>query len=419
MTHIGIWLGPFQWRERMSSKTGLPSPAGQFGWRMPVGAMQAIDIRGPQGSETPGALSPLAIFITPGDISLDAPYSQLASDPLETLTGRARADLAAAFGRAASETRFIDVLHDLMTGHVDLSRTICCPPRVANSKGKIEWKIAGQLVKSVEVGPGTAEWAGVVARHQRIYEDLLNSGVQDLESKYLATVIAKYKLTEAQGVDIFIREGLPKKAPVKPSTTLTESFPGTSATLGGDQTWTEINGTWDNSSGTGRVVSDGNTRSARCEGTLSTDDMRVQCVFNAAAQASYRGTFSRFAAAAITGYSMTTRHEINDSYGQRVSAGTTTDIITSELGGAATTPSTDAIEVDGDQVEIFAGGISRGATTDTNISGNVRGGLYIYGEGGLFVTFDNWQAEDLAAAIAATVTLSRRPLLRMRMGMGR
>lgn len=404
-----LYLGPFVWSERISSKTGLPSPAGVFGWRMPPGAVQAIDFRGPQGGEAIGALSPeQAIFVCPDNIILPAPWVQLASDPAETLTAANRTRMRSAFQhrRTIAARRFTDVLHELMTTHAELDRSRCAPPRIASRDGKIKWLLGGQVVGAYDVGIGSPEWAGVIARHQQVYRSIrLAAGGTRLHSKYLTTVLRKYRLTDAQAVDHFVPADLPREDPVEPSTTHTETFPGTSTTLGGDQAWTEVSGSWENVSGVGSHTPDSDTRFARCESVLSTDDMRVEVsIMSSSAQNAYRGPVGRFAASESTMYSEISRPEISDYYGQRITAGSSTDIITSELYGSITLPSTDAIVIDGDQIEIFQGANSRGSTTDTNITGNLRAGMGAYAESST-VTFDDWVASDIAGGYTPRATL--------------
>ncbi len=403
-----LYLGPFVWAERISSKTGLPSPAGVFGWRMPPGAVQAIDFRGPQGGEAIGALSPeQAIFVCPDNIILPAPWVQIASDPAETLTAANRTRMRSAFqhGRTIAARRFTDVLHELMTTHAELDRSRCAPPRIASRDGKIKWLLGGQVVGAYDVGIGSPEWAGVVARHQQVYREIRRTdGSRRMHSKYLATLLEKYRISEGQGVDAFVPLDLPRESPVEPSTTHTETFPGTSATLGGDHTWTELSGSWGNESGQAEFTwTDGGTHYARCESALSTDDMRVEVVMVSATHVSYRGVVGRFSSSAATGYTNISCPEINDYYGQRLTAGSSTDIITSELSGSITLPSTDAIVIDGDQIEIFQGANSRGSTTDTNITGNLRGGLGAYVETGSTL-FDTWVANDIETGVSISLT---------------
>jgi len=398
-----LYLGPFEWRERISSKTALPSPPGVFGWRMPVGAMQAIDFRGPQGIETLGSFSPAkALFVTPDSVALASPFAQIASDPLEQLPPARRRALRDVFEAGTSTaTRLIELIHELSTGHADLSRSVKCPPRIAGRNGTIKHILAGAVVLDVPVGPGSPEWPGVVARHQAVYRQLRGDGSGILHRKYLGSLIRKYRIAEAVGVATFIPSDLPTEEPLEPTTTLTESFPGTSATLGGDQTWTEIPDAWSNVSGVGSFNEYGNTGFARCEGQLSTDDMRVTVtVTSEGGTGSYGSGMVRFAAAASTGYNHNSNRGLNDYYCTRYIASSGVDIIASELAGSITLPTTDKIEMDGDVVEIFEGANSRGSTTDTNISGNVRGGVSWY-SGTPPARFDNWQAEDLAAAAAA------------------
>jgi hypothetical protein len=404
-----IYLGPFEWRERVSGKTGAVVMPGIMGWRMPVGATQALDFRGPDGVETPGALSPAkAVFVTPDPVILAAPFVQIASDPLEVLSASARRVLADVFeSPSVAATRFIDVIHELTTGHADLSRSVKCPPRIASRDGLIKHLIAGQVMKAVEVGPGTPEWLGVQARHHAVYRVLRGDGSTDLHRKYLSTLATKYRLSEAKVVDEFTPPELPKESPVRPSTTLTESFPGTSSTLGGDQAWTEVGGAWSNLSGAGSYDTVNATGTARCEGTLSTDDMRVTVtVTEEQLGGCYGGPCARFAAAADTSYRHNSFREINDYYCSRRDAGSDTDIITSELSGSISLPATDKIEVDGDQVEFFEGANSRGSTTDTNISGNVRGGVGWYQFSAIATSFDDWVAEDLAGGAGLAIPIA-------------
>ena len=398
-----LYLGPFEWRERISGKTGLPSPPGVFGWRMPVGAIQAIDFRGPQGIESPGSFSPAkALFVTPDSVVLASPFVQIASDPLEQLPPARRRALRDVFEAGTSTaTRLIELLHELSTSYTDLSRSIKCPPRIAGRDGRIKHVFAGAVVLNVPVGPGSPEWPGVVARHQAVYRQLRGDGSGILHRKYLGSLIRKYRVSEAVGVGTFIPADLPTEEPLEPTTTLTESFPGTSATLGGDQTWTEVSGVWSNVAGVGSFETNELTSFARCEGALSTDDMRVTTTVTVEPIAPYGGPMVRFAAAATTGYHHNSNRGINDYYCTRVIADSGVDIILSELEGSITLPATDKIEMDGDVVEIFEGANSRGSTTDTNISGNVRGGVGWYFGSGTAVRFDNWQAEDLAALVAA------------------
>ena len=395
-----IYLGPFQWRERISSKTGLPSPAGVFGWRMPVGATQAIDFRGPQGGEVVNGFSPAkALFVCPDSVVLSSPYVQIASDPLESLSVQQRNRMRNVFEVSTSSAgRFLPLLHELACGHSDLSRTIKCPPRIAERSGRISWTLGGQVFHAPTPSIGSPEWAGLVARHRQIFRELKATGVTNLHRKYLWTLMRKYRLTDSEAVDQFTPPELVKESPVEPTTTLTESFTGTSDTFGGDQTWTEVSGDWDNNTNEGSLTTLNSTSHARCEGTLSTDDMRAQVTITAEGTNPFGGACVRFAAAATTHYGHNSNRGQNDYYCTRYSAGSGTDIITSELAGSIGLPTTDKIEVDGDQVEIFAGlSTSRGSTTDTNISGNVRGGVAWY-QGFLAVgRFDNWQAEDLAA----------------------
>jgi hypothetical protein len=395
---VRIYFGPWEWRERVSSKTGLAVPGG-FGWRMPTGCTQAIDLRvvGDAGT-TEGEQAGRALFLAPDDVLLASPWTQVASDPLETLTRLRIAAIETLVGLTTAETRLANVLHDLTTrvgGRL--------PKRVASSSRRIRWLFGGQAVLDVEVGRGAPEWDGLRERHTQAYRVIRALGLPLLSAKYLGYLARKYRLTAAQTVADFIPADLTPEDPVAPTTTLTESFPGTSATLGGDQTWTEVTGAWENATGVGHYLTTNNSGYARCEGTLSSDDMRVQAATTGEQVFSYGGPNSRYASAANTFYGLSANNVNNDYYGNYVVGGSSTDIITSELSGTIGLPVTTAIEVNGDEIEIFSGATSRGSTTHTLITGNVRAGVYWYQGNASDTYFDDWQANDLAVAATSFV----------------
>ena len=397
-----IYFGPYQWRERISSKTGLPSPPGVFGWRMPTGATQAIDCGGDIGVGTPNAFSVArTLFLCPDSVILGNPYTQIASDPLEVLTAPRRNSLKNVFNATTlASTRLVDVLHELVCGQTDLTRLIHCPPRIAGRNGEIPWLMNGVIVKSTPVGIGTPEWAGLVARHQAQYRAAASNGISRLESKLLATLAKKYALTNTQAVEQFIPADMPKLDPIEPTTTLNESFPGTAATLGGDNTWVEHSGTWENVSGKGQATPGGANIYAYCDATLSTDDMRVGCNLESTDGTGYpyRGPTLRNSTSAVTCYSSGSAPEVDDYYAQRVTAGAGTDIIVSELTATRSFPVFDELSMNGDAIELFSATVSRGSTTDTNISGNLRAGIQGYRNAGV-LQFDAWTVSDLAVGV--------------------
>ena len=412
---MNLYIGPFQWRERISSKTGLPSPAGVFGWRMPTGATQAIEIGPDKGTGIVDEFKGRAVFVTPDDVILPSPYNLFATDPLEVMGPVKIAAMRQMFGvTASSAVRFLPLLHELSTTHEDLSKTIKAPPRITGRGRRIKW-ILGDFRLSIEADRGSTEWLGVRARHRLTYRRIRESdGLLLLHRKYLGAMMRRYSLQDFEVMDEFIPSDLPREEPLEPSTTVTESFPGSTDTVGGDQTWTETSGDWDNASGVAAFTVGGFADNlARCESALSTDDMRVQCAMTSAANL-YYGPVARFVSSGDDDlYRISANLSINDYYCNSVVTGTSTDIITSELTGSITPPSTDAIEVDGDAIEIFQATNSRGSTTDTGVSGNVRGGIYGAASGGTSSrsVLDDWQAEDLAAA-AATGLLMKAPNLR-------
>src|SRR5690554_3595102 len=107
-----LYVGPYEWRAR----------GWRFGWRMPVGAVAALDLRPHAQQIDPGEGRPAAraLFLVPDSVVLPAPYAQIASDPREALSPARRDLLRAAFGaQAGSSVRLDDLLWDLWTQHSD------------------------------------------------------------------------------------------------------------------------------------------------------------------------------------------------------------------------------------------------------------------------------------------------------------
>ena len=373
---------------------------------MPVGATSAFDLRGPQGVSGDPFSPAKALFITPDSVVLANPWVQVASDPLEQLNSVRRRALMDYFeNTTATRTRLAELLLELWCGHADLSKTKFAPPPIAGSDGQIELRFGTVFTAKVRPFIGSPEWAGLRAQHQASYRQIKAMGDPLLHRKYMATLARKYRLTETQAVDEFTPSDLPKESPVEPTTTLSEAFTGTGAALGADLTWTEVSGTWDRSVNQGRRTGATGLTFARAEHDLSTDDMKVSVTLVSSDSWNFNGPMARYSSSANTGYSIAYDGDSNDMYGVYWAAGADTGIIT-DLGAGSGLGTTLRIEVDGSGIAIFKDGVARGSTTDTNVTGNLRGGLAFNAEGDSTNVFDNWSAEDIAAGGGLAVPIS-------------
>lgn len=411
-----IWLGPYEWAER----------GRDFGWRMPVGATHALDMRSlPEQADrnTPLPVSK-TLFVTPDSVALPALYTQIASDPAEALTPARRTLLRTIFGLpTTSATRLNTLVWELLTQHADETGDTVCPPLMPHGmrqRGRMNLWIGGVQARTVLIGPGMPEWPLVRASYRARYRKLRvralagETTLSNLHRRHLMLLLRRHGLgfTEAD-LREFVDADLPIEEPVEPSTTLTESFTTAGDTLGGDHTWTEVKDDWDNNaSGRAEKQNAGSTGSARCDSDLSSDDQRVEIdVYDEVGGAAYRGPAARFSASADTCYGSQSRPEINDYYAQKRVAGVDTDIITSELTGSISLPSRDAIEADGSDIELFQGETnSRGTATDTAITGHTRAGMTGYNASAGGVVMDAWEASDLVAGGRATKNTRAFPL---------
>lgn len=183
-------------------------------------------------------------------------------------------------------------------------------------------------------------------------------------------------------------------------TTITESFPGSSDTLGGDQTWTEIAGDWDNVSGVCEIQNFF-AAMARCETALASDDHYAQVVAvnpeSLDTNTALRVT-CRHSNAADTYYHLVFGHNRTWQI-RKVVAGVDTFIGNLVL---TTCPNNSVVklEVDGSNLKGYKDGVQVGSTqTDASITGNTRCGLYASTAFSTTkVRYDNFQASDLGAA---------------------
>ena len=400
---------------------------GAFGWRMPVGAVLALDLRPAAQRSDPGLLAPepRALFVMQDGFGVGPGFEVITDDPAGALTAARRDSLRALFGVSTStSTKFDELLWELWTLQADPDGLRTTQPLGATHRGVLRLQassphVGGVVLKrDLHVGLGMAEWPLVREMARRGYRKVrqgvtLGRSPAGLHQKFLGALALKHGLDYDTAMAEFIAPDLPRENPKRPTTTLTESFPGSSGTLGGDQTWTETAGTWSNVSGVGAAESGSFADNyARCEADLSTDDMRGQAIRVNNGNSGYGGALVRYNAAEDTAYGISSNLTLNDYYGNEHTAGVSTDIITSELGGSITPPSTDAVEIDGSALEIFEGANTRGSTTDASITANLRGGLYAsYSSVADDPTFDDWQVNDLAAASGSPVAGVNRGLV--------
>jgi hypothetical protein len=218
-----------------------------------------------------------------------------------------------------------------------------------------------------------------------------------LARKYLDDLCIKYAVNDWK---LFVPPKLHGDVPgrLPRETTLTESFPGTSATLGGDLTWTEMGTDWDNISGVGRSHNDTDTAGyARAESDLSSADHYAKCLVQGIGSAGENvqvGPLSRFDAGAQTGYIARVLRVLDQIRLTKTVAGSMTD-----LGQASITITTGVLaesRSDGSTIKAYWNAVEQVSVTDTAITANTRTGLFGFSNAtGSFPQVDTFEAADL------------------------
>ena len=160
-------------------------------------------------------------------------------------------------------------------------------------------------------------------------------------------------------------------------------------------TWSEVQGAWGITSNQLSSLTDGSGGNlwTRCDADLATDDHYGQVVYVSATTLSNYGACCRFASAAETFYTYIWRAGVSHQLFRCVT-GTLTQIGSN---GTATRADGETLkcQADGSTITGHRNGTLDITATDTNITANVRGG--VFGRDATTQLFDSFEAADLAA----------------------
>ena len=193
---------------------------------------------------------------------------------------------------------------------------------------------------------------------------------------------------------------------IRGGTTITESFnKANSDILGPDLSWTELAGDIDVVSNKAQSTTLGGQAIARADSDLATDDHYAQAIVDASEETNTAApqVFCRKdSTTAITFYLFLINYNDDTIQIYEVTTGSFT-LLGSAISFTLTagTPVTLRGSVDGSSLEVFIDGVSKGTRTDTVITGNLRCGIRVFKNSPGFVTWENFQAGDLAFTMAA------------------
>ena len=198
--------------------------------------------------------------------------------------------------------------------------------------------------------------------------------------------------------------------PKRPRTSFTESFNGAdSATFGVDLTWYEYTpGNTETKNNRGATLSNSGFSECRAEHDVSSADHYVQVSIVSCSDSGgdnhQLGPACRFSPSAKTHYMY--RWIYNTSSIMKVVAGAYTDLV--NVGAIPDSrPVTFKVDASGSTIKGFQGASQKASVTDTSITGNTRGGLYLYDAASANIEVDDWTIDDGISAGGQPMALRR------------
>lgn len=412
-------------------------------WRAPHGTVGMVDLRGPAKSGIAGGVPQGVGFFAVDGPALDSSYLLLGTSLGSSIPSDTRLAMESLLSIGTIVASDIgNTLWELLTLHSDPTGENRWKPLTPTHRGDMELHLGGHsLIKIARWnpdGPGALDTIDVfkrdyarlrtefraeaeifrntvpadrtparrrikhyVERHEVTFAAAKEALAVRAERKYrqvLESWRRKLRINYRQ-----IQGGLPDEPPFDPESLFSESFnQGDSSTLGPDLTWTEIDGTWKtvNNEVTQDTSGGGNVRNARADHDMSSDDHYVQVVVTGLGSGTMRtrhGPAARLPSSGETNYHAAP-YQFDDTYLMWKMIGGTPTGMGSPPGITLSLPETYMIECNGSAIKAYQAGVERRSETDTDITGNVRGGLIMLlgGGGDTPATGDNFEEADLA-----------------------
>lgn len=394
------------WSERFDARFGVGryryvltpwvwDTAGPFSfWRLPTSSVGGVDLRplpaqaiaggSPQGFAFAATMQPVAGIQIAHSLNFTAE---------QATTGMRDAWEAEMGYRPTGGPNVVDLLWDQLTDGSDPTGENGPKPLMPGVDNVLRLYVGGHsLVKSERfrwgVHPHTNRVRDLLRR--QFAEQWERTNGHDHCRRCLDFTCEKYRVSDWKE---FVPANLHVHVPgrLRHETTITESFPGTSATLGGDLTWAELTDAFANASGEATHTG-GQVHFARAESDLSSDDHRAQLVQTGTISGERAfGPGVRFNASIQSGYYCYYYGSSGILRLEKWVSGIQTNLADESVSPSA--PVTWKISIDGSTLKSFMDGVEKDSVTDTALTGDLRTGLIGYGE----TTGDSFEAADLAA----------------------
>lgn len=402
------YLGPWQ--------TG--DVGGELGWVPPADCLGAVDLRTLPEMAQAGGTPGVGCFVVNG--KLPSEYTLLGQgDPAEVrVTGKHRAAWASVAGFAAEGDTLDRLLMDHLTRGSDPDGESAPRPLLPSRRGRGHW-LELHLHRRVRSRPfkwgeDEADTERVRTMLRREFRRLMrDAGDRKLKDRHHHLRVLDF-WCEQYGLDDWrdlvladLRADVPGR--LRHETTYNETWPTNSTTIssGQDNTWTETSGDLEVRGGRLGEVGENGFGEARLEADLSSTDHYAQAVVYDVAGGgalSEGRVLTRFDSAARNHYGYTRSNSNPRLIIFKRVAGTPTTITSL----AGTDPSDGTViknDASGSTISAYDGGSLTLSTTDTAITGNLRGGAACRVNG----EQDAFECGDLGAGGIRYTQLERRP----------
>lgn len=400
---IGLQSGGLPYRYELVPYAWVAEGGRSF-WRLPASAVGGVDLRTLAAMSAAGGAPQGHAFATclqgVGGTALATSY-HMSETPA---TAGMRSAWQAVTGYNPAGATLTDLLWDQLTAGSDPSGAAGPKPLVPGVDNVLRLYVGGHsLVKAESFRwghhPHTNRLRDLLRRQFDEQWEAADEAGRSHARRCLDYTCIKYRVSDwREFVPQRLHGHVPGRLPH--ATTITESFnKADSDVLGPDLTWTELAGDIDVVSNRAQSVTVNSAVFARADSDLSSDDHYAQAVMGASADSdAYGGVFCR-----APGTATQTWYTNDSAWGENLSrlvkkvAGADTTLGSVPRTFTAGTTYTLKVQADGSTVAIYVNDVEDVSVTDTAITGNLRGGLNGYKGGSGHLTWDSFEAADLAA----------------------
>lgn len=409
MARYNYYLAPWVWQV---------NPSGFSYWTQPVSVVGAIDFR-PLAAQGRAGGTPQGYAFAASTQTISGVELTRNADLTKAVNNTLRDAWQGAMDYRPNGSTLLDLLWDQLTNGADPTGDPGPKPLMPGVDNVLRLYIGGHsLVKSERfhwgTHPHTNQVQAVIQRDFARMWEATNGA--DHCRRVLDFTCKKYKVDDwREFVPAHLLAHVPGRLPHQ--TTITESFnTADSDILGPNLTWTELVNDFDIVSNRAELITTGSDSFARADSDLSSDDHYAQALVNATNEAAAHSHYimcRKDATTTLTLYMAYLQWNADVIRTYKDVSGSFTQLATQALSVTAGTPGTLKTQADGSTIKDFWDGVEKNSVTDTAITGNLRCGIAGFCATANILSWDDFEAADLAAEAGARMArrFGKSPLL--------